>query len=207
MNGTSPEPHDHHHAMPQPADVSVTGHEQHGMTGHAGHGEAGAHDRHAGHSVAMFRDKFWITLLLSIPTLLWSGMVQHMFGFSAPTFPGSDVRSRPLRHRRLSVRRVGLRQGWTARAARSQARDDDADLPGDHRRIRLQPGGDARISRRGVVVGTGLARDDHAARSLDRDAFDLSGVRCPARAGEAAAQHGATHRRRDDRRCADLGAA
>ena len=38
----------------------------------------------------MFRDRFWITLLLSIPTLLWSGMVQHMFGFSAPTFPGSE---------------------------------------------------------------------------------------------------------------------
>jgi Cu2+-exporting ATPase len=38
----------------------------------------------------MFRDKFWITLLFSIPTLLWSGMVQHMFGFSAPTFPGSE---------------------------------------------------------------------------------------------------------------------
>jgi Cu2+-exporting ATPase len=37
----------------------------------------------------MFRDRFWITLLLSIPTLLWSGMVQHMLGFSAPTFPGS----------------------------------------------------------------------------------------------------------------------
>jgi len=90
VNGTSPTPHDHHHAVPQPADVSVTRHEQHGMTGHAGHAEAGAHDRHEGHSVAMFRDKFWITLLLSIPTLLWSGMVQHMFGFSAPTFPGSE---------------------------------------------------------------------------------------------------------------------
>ena len=90
MNGTSPTPHDHHHAIPQPVDVSVTRHEQHGMTGHTGHGEPGAHDRHEGHSVAMFRDRFWITLLLSIPTLLWSGMVQHMFGFSAPTFPGSS---------------------------------------------------------------------------------------------------------------------
>jgi Cu2+-exporting ATPase len=38
----------------------------------------------------MFRDKFWITLLLSIPTLLWSGMVQHMVSFSAPVFPGSQ---------------------------------------------------------------------------------------------------------------------
>jgi P-type Cu2+ transporter len=37
-----------------------------------------------------FRDRFWITLSLSIPTLLWSGMVQHMFGFSAPTFPASE---------------------------------------------------------------------------------------------------------------------
>jgi len=90
MNATSPEPHDHHHAMPHPADASATGHNEHGMTGRASHGESGAHDRHEGHSVAMFRDKFWITLLLSIPTLLWSGMVQHMFRFSAPTFPGSQ---------------------------------------------------------------------------------------------------------------------
>jgi Cu2+-exporting ATPase len=69
MNATSPEPHDHHHARPHPADVSVTGHEAHGLTAHAGHGKRGVHDRHAGHSVAMFRDKFWITLLVSIPTL------------------------------------------------------------------------------------------------------------------------------------------
>jgi P-type Cu2+ transporter len=37
----------------------------------------------------MFRDRFWITLLLSLPTLVWSGMVQHMVGFSAPVFPRS----------------------------------------------------------------------------------------------------------------------
>jgi Cu2+-exporting ATPase len=90
MNATSPEPHDHHHGTPHPANVSVTGDDAHGMRGHAGHVEPGAHDRHEGHSVAMFRDKFWITLLLSIPTLLWSGMVQHIFGFSAPTFRGSQ---------------------------------------------------------------------------------------------------------------------
>jgi Cu2+-exporting ATPase len=90
MKATSPEPHDHHHTMTHAAAVPGRGHDQHGTTGHAGHGEPGARDRHAGHSVAMFRDKFWTTLLLSIPTLLWSGMVQHMFGFSAPTFPGSE---------------------------------------------------------------------------------------------------------------------
>jgi Cu2+-exporting ATPase len=37
----------------------------------------------------MFRDRFWITLLLSLPTLVWSGMVQQMVGFGAPAFPGS----------------------------------------------------------------------------------------------------------------------
>src|SRR5688572_14098960 len=88
MNTSSLEPHDHHHAMPHAADVSRKAPEQR-TTGHAGHGESGAHDRHEGHSVAMFRDRFWITLLLSFPTLVWSGMVQHMVGFSAPVFPGS----------------------------------------------------------------------------------------------------------------------
>jgi Cu2+-exporting ATPase len=77
MNATS-EPHGHHHAMPHADRAPAKGHEG-----------AGAHDRHEGHSVAMFRDRFWITLLLSIPTLVWSGMVQHMVGFAAPTFPGS----------------------------------------------------------------------------------------------------------------------
>jgi Cu2+-exporting ATPase len=91
MNSPSPEhAHDDHHAMPNAADVSGKAQGAHGTTGHAGHGEPGAHDKHEGHSVAMFRDRFWITLLLSIPTLLWSGMVQHMFGFSAPAFRGSS---------------------------------------------------------------------------------------------------------------------
>ena len=47
------------------------------------------HDRHAGHSVAMFRDKFWLSLALTIPTAMWSPDVQHWFGYTAPRFPGS----------------------------------------------------------------------------------------------------------------------
>src|SRR4029453_5588436 len=89
MNAPPPAPHDHHHAMPHAADVSRKVPGPHGTTGHAGHGDPGAHDRDEGHRVAMFRDRFWITLLLSIPTLVWSGMVQHMVGFIAPVFPGS----------------------------------------------------------------------------------------------------------------------
>src|SRR6266852_3512304 len=47
------------------------------------------HDRHAGHSVAMFRDKFWLSFTLTIPTVIWSPEVQHWLGFRAPSFPGS----------------------------------------------------------------------------------------------------------------------
>src|SRR5437773_7278601 len=48
-----------------------------------------SHDRHARHSVAMFRDKFWLSLALTIPVVFWSTDVQHWFGYRAPSFPGS----------------------------------------------------------------------------------------------------------------------
>jgi Cu2+-exporting ATPase len=59
--------------------------------GGAPHEEHAAHDRHAGHNVEMFRRKFRGTLLLSIPTIVWSPMVQHWFGYAAP---GGAIASR-----------------------------------------------------------------------------------------------------------------
>src|SRR5947209_6139551 len=59
---------------------------------HAGHRMPdvhASHDRHAGHSVAMFRDKFWWSFILTIPVLFWSTDIQHWFGYTAPSFPGS----------------------------------------------------------------------------------------------------------------------
>src|SRR5437016_4017309 len=59
---------------------------------HAGHDMStmhGNHDRHAGHSVAMFRDKFWLSLALTVPVVFWSTDVQHWLGYTAPSFPGS----------------------------------------------------------------------------------------------------------------------
>ena len=73
---------------PQP-DRGAATHAHPTPTGAAARGEGGAHERHAGHSVEMFRDRFWITLLLTIPTLVWSEMIQDWFGFTAPTFVGS----------------------------------------------------------------------------------------------------------------------
>src|SRR5881398_3082694 len=71
-------------------------HQAHGEVAdpHAGHeiSEAHAsHERHAGHSVAMFRDKFWLSFALTIPVIFWSTDVQHWLGYTAPSFPGSNL--------------------------------------------------------------------------------------------------------------------
>jgi Cu2+-exporting ATPase len=49
------------------------------------------HDRHAGHSVAMSRDKFWLSLTLTIRVVYWSTDVQYWLRYTAPTFPGSKL--------------------------------------------------------------------------------------------------------------------
>lgn len=53
--------------------------------------EHSGHDQHAGHSVEMFRARFWICLALTVPALIWEPMLQEWFGYTAPAFPGSDL--------------------------------------------------------------------------------------------------------------------
>src|SRR5688500_9101625 len=67
---------------------------QHDMhAGHAAHGmnKPGEHTQHVDHSghEDLFRKRFWVSLLLSIPVLLYTPMLQMWFGFSMPDFPGS----------------------------------------------------------------------------------------------------------------------
>jgi Cu2+-exporting ATPase len=85
--------HDHH----QPDLAEPTGHleETAGAapaTSHASHDAAHAsgHDKHAGHSVAMFRDKFWLSLALTIPVVVLSQDIQDWFGYTIPSFPGIE---------------------------------------------------------------------------------------------------------------------
>nr|WP_310909260.1 copper-translocating P-type ATPase [Natrinema sp. 1APR25-10V2] len=68
--------HDHH------IDHGEGGHE-HGE-GHDGHG--GMHEGHE----QMFRRRFFVSTLLSIPVLLYSPFLQQTLGFSVPAFPGSE---------------------------------------------------------------------------------------------------------------------
>ncbi|MDQ3467599.1 MAG: heavy metal translocating P-type ATPase, partial [Chloroflexota bacterium] len=63
--------------------------------GHAGHGrqdDHGAHGGDGGHGghADIFRRRFWLNLLLTIPVVLYSEMVQEWLRFSMPSFPGSE---------------------------------------------------------------------------------------------------------------------
>src|SRR5262249_7016750 len=79
--------HQHHDTPSQPHAHLQTEH-QHTMEpmDHAGHG---AHVDHTGHE-QMFRRRFWWCLILTIPVLLFSPMIQTWFGFQMPEFPGSQ---------------------------------------------------------------------------------------------------------------------
>ena len=61
---------------------------------HAGHTP---HDKHTGHSVEMFRRKFWGTLLLSIPTVIWAPTIQHWLGVRHDQRRGGPSRARLAR--------------------------------------------------------------------------------------------------------------
>jgi Cu2+-exporting ATPase len=55
-----------------------------------GAAEHAAHDRHEGHSVAMFRDRFWLSLALTIPVVFLSPEVADWLGYTIPTIPGIE---------------------------------------------------------------------------------------------------------------------
>ena len=70
-------------------------HENHGNHLHDHSAMGGGHDDHAGHGMdhsgheLMFRDRFWVSLLLTIPVIIFSPMIQQWFNYSAPQFLGS----------------------------------------------------------------------------------------------------------------------
>lgn len=48
------------------------------------------HDKHEGHSVSMFRSKFWTSMLLTLPVLVYSDSIQNWLRFTPPSFSGSE---------------------------------------------------------------------------------------------------------------------
>lgn len=65
-------------------EPAMTGHSGHDMhAGHGGHAGHAGHD-HSHHDPKQFRNQFFVALALTIPTLLYSHMVQMLLGFSMP---------------------------------------------------------------------------------------------------------------------------
>ncbi|WP_243093591.1 heavy metal translocating P-type ATPase [Thermus thalpophilus] len=73
--------HEHHH-HPSPSEPKHA----HPSGEHASHT---GHDKHAGHTPEMFRDRFFVSLLLTLPILYFSEHLQDWFGYRAAQFPGS----------------------------------------------------------------------------------------------------------------------
>lgn len=67
-------------------------HIEHSPDQHADHNSSKEHHNnhvdHSGHE-QMFRKRFWWSLFLSIPVLIFSPMIQQFLNFTAPDFPGS----------------------------------------------------------------------------------------------------------------------
>ncbi len=78
--------HSHHmhtdHAQTHPQEHAQQAAHEHHRSGHSS-----AHIDHTGHEF-IFRNRFWVSLLLTIPVLLFSPMLQDWFGFSLPEFTG-----------------------------------------------------------------------------------------------------------------------
>lgn len=92
-----PEPRDEHAGHeghdPEKADRRVgqgssTARGEH--AGHGGHGDhagRGGHDKHAGHDPEMFRRRFWLSFLLTLPILYFSPQLQAWLGYTAWDVP------------------------------------------------------------------------------------------------------------------------
>lgn len=54
-------------------------------------GQAGGHSTHGGHGdhAAMFRRKFWLSLVMTIPVVIYSHMLMVLTGWTPPAFSGS----------------------------------------------------------------------------------------------------------------------
>ena len=77
--------HQHHHEVEE-VRQPVESNESH--SAHHGEGRKHLHDKHAGHHTQDFLKRFWICLILTVPILLLSEMIQHWFEFHI-SFPGA----------------------------------------------------------------------------------------------------------------------
>ena len=191
---SSPAEHLHDQTMDQSID-DHSANMSHSMHDHAkDHGGQHGHVNHSGHE-QIFRQRFWVCLLLTIPVLLFSPMIQTWFGFSMPEFAGSTLIGPAFA---IAIFLYGGLPFLQMAVPEIQNRQ-----PGMMLLISLAitvsfvyslfalvavPGS-------GLLLGDGDPDRHHAARSLDGDAQCAPGVGSARRIGEADARHRRTDRR------------
>ncbi len=80
MKTPTAHPDTHHHEH----DAAMA--EEHAEATHGGHHGHGGHGDHA----EMFRRRFWISLVLTVPAVIYSHMLQELLGYTAPMFTGHE---------------------------------------------------------------------------------------------------------------------
>ena len=75
--------HEHHH----PSSIESSNNNKLSQSSPSHHT---GHNQHIGHNVEMFRNKFWVCLIISIPVLLLDPIIQQWFKYQLPSFPGSN---------------------------------------------------------------------------------------------------------------------
>ena len=67
-------------------------HSSHVHSGHQGEHDHGNHDHTSHHAMMIkdFRKRFWISLIITIPILVLSPMIQGLLGYEFTVFPGFD---------------------------------------------------------------------------------------------------------------------
>ncbi|OYD95762.1 copper-translocating P-type ATPase [Nostoc sp. 'Peltigera membranacea cyanobiont' 210A] len=99
--------HDHHNHLQTQPKPGNAGHDEHGKqvkknppdpdphgnqggrNQYAGHDQHAGHDKHAGHSPEIFKRRFFICLLLTLPILYFAPIFQTWLNYQAIQFPGA----------------------------------------------------------------------------------------------------------------------
>lgn len=97
-NSASTDEHTNHQTSHHSHDHSMMNHDSHDHSkmNHDSHDDSKKKHNHHGHGTdhsgheLMFRNRFWVNLILTIPVLLFSPMIQMWLGFTMPEFWGSE---------------------------------------------------------------------------------------------------------------------
>src|SRR5262245_53401262 len=83
--------HDSRHSTQTSSTDAAHRHDEMASSSRQSHAAHQAHDKHAGHDPEVFRRRFWLSLLLTVPVVIFSDSPQRWFGYSLAGVPGHGL--------------------------------------------------------------------------------------------------------------------